>query len=449
MFKKGNPQLPSNYRPISLLPVFSKIYEKLMYKRLYSFLKTQEILFSLQFGFQENHSIDHALISMTESIRSTLDDKQFGCGIFIDLHKAFDTVNHNILISKLEHYGVRGCALQWFQSYLSDRNQFVSINGSKSDLLKVTCGVPQGSVLGPLLFLIYINDLPNVTKKLQFYLFADDTNIYCQSNTLESLVKTVNCELKLLKKWLDTNKLSLNIDKTNYIIFHSKSNKLPSEPLIKIGKQHIKRVKFVKFLGLLLDENLEWKYHLNELSKKLARTCGIFFKIRYLLPSDVLLCLYNALFMSFLQYGITVWGQTHKLYLDPVIKLQKRAIRAISFQPYLSHTLPIFKDLKILRLCEIFELRLLTFVYESVKKISPLCFHNFFTFNASIHQYQTRQACRSDLYLTQKKSLQYGLKSIKYVGCKLWNDLPLVIRNSPTKVSFKSKLKSHLLNHQC
>ena len=264
-----------------------------------------------------------------------------------------------------------------------------------------------------------------------------------------SLVKMVNRELKQLKKWLDTNKLSLNIDKTNYIIFHSKSKKLPSEPLIKIGKKHIKRVKFVKFLGLLLDENLDWKYHLNELSKKLARTCGIFFKIRYLLPSDVLLCLYNALFMSFLQYGITVWGQTHNLYLDPVTKLQKRAIRAISFQPYLSHTLPIFKDLKALRLSEIFELRLLTFVYESVNKISPVCFHNFFTFNASVHQHQTRQACRGDLYLTQKKSLQHGLKSIKYLGCKLWNDLPLVIRNSPTKVSFKSKLKNHLLNHQC
>ena len=183
------------------------------------------ILYSLQFGFQGNHSIDHALISMTETIRSTLENEKFGCGVFIDLQKAFDTVNHNTLISKVEHYGVRGCALQWFKSYLSDRSQFVSINGSESDLLKVTCGVPQGSVLGPLLFLIYINDLPNVTKMLQFYLFADDTNVYCQSDTLESLVKTVNRELKLLKKWLDTNELSLNIDKTNYIIFHSKSKK--------------------------------------------------------------------------------------------------------------------------------------------------------------------------------------------------------------------------------
>ena len=137
LFKKGNPELPSNYRPISLLPIFSKIFEKLMYIRLYRFLETHKILYSLQFRFQENHSIDHALVSLTEAIRNTLDDKRFGCGIFIDLQKALDTVNHAILLSKLEHYGVRGCALEWFRSYLSDRNQYVSVNGSNSDLLQL------------------------------------------------------------------------------------------------------------------------------------------------------------------------------------------------------------------------------------------------------------------------------------------------------------------------
>ena len=446
LFKKGNPELPSNYRPISLLPIFSKIFEKLMYRRLYRFLEIHDVLFSLQFGFQENHSIDHALVSLTETVKNTLDNKRFGCGIFIDLQKAFDTVNHKILLSKLEHYGVRGCALEWFRSYLSDRKQYVSVNGSNSNLLSIACGVPQGSVLGPLLFLIYINDLPSSSKKLNFYLFADDTNIYCESSDLSNLIKIVNRELRSVKKWLDANKLSLNIDKTNYIIFHSSSSSVPSDAVVKIGKKHIKRVKFVKFLGLLLDEHLSWKYHLSELSKKLARTCGIFFRIRNLLPLDVLLCLYNALFLSFLQYGLIVWGGTYASYIEPIFKLQKKAVRAISFQSRLSPSLPIFKDLKLLELSEIFELRLSTFVFDSVNKTSPSCFHNFFLFNSSVHQYSTRQASQGDLYLLRKNSSQYGLKSIRYLGAKLWNSLPVELRNAPSKVSFKTKMKFYLLS---
>ena len=385
-------------------------------------------------------------LKTVSAIRNTLDNKRFGCGIFIDLQKAFDTVNHKILLSKLEHYGIRGCALQWFRSYLSDRKQYVSVNGSNSDLLSITCGVPQGSVLGPLLFLIYINDLPNASKRLTFYLFADDTNIYYESKDLTNLTKIVNKELRLVKKWLDANKLSLNIDKTNYIIFHSSSSNVPSGSDIKIGKKQIKRVKFVKFLGILLDEHLCWKYHLSELSKKLARTCGMFFKIRNLLPLDVLVCLYNALFLSFLQYGLIVWGQTYASYIDPIFKLQKKAVRAISFQSSMSPSLPIFNDLKLLKLSELFELRLLTFVFDSVNKSSPTCFHDFFLLNSSVHQYSTRQASQGDLYMFRKNSLQYGLKSIRYLGAKLWNALSVELRNASSKILFKTKLKNYLLS---
>ena len=200
------------------------------------------------------------------------------------------------------------------------------------------------------------------------------------------------------------------------------------------------------FLGLLLDEHLSWKYHLSELSKKLARICGMFFKIRNLHPLDVLLCLYNALFVSFLQYGLIVWGQAYQSYIDPIFKLQKKAVRAISFQPRCSPSVPIFKELKLLRISDIFELRLLTFVFDSVNKTSPTCFHNFFLFSSSVHQYCTRQASQGDLFLSRMNSLQYGLKSIRYLGAKLWNALPVEIRNAPSKRSFKTNLKSYLLN---
>ena len=334
LFKKACPLTASNYRPISLLSVFSKITEKVMYERLYKFLAKHEILYALQFGFCASHSINHALVGLTETIKNSLDSRKFGCGIFIDLQKAFDTVNHDILLTKLEHYGIRGTSLAWFKSYLSERKQYVSVNGSNSSHLEVTCGVPQGSVLGPLLFLIYINDLPLSSSKLTFYLFADDTNIYYEAENLYQLQRVISKELKKVKIWLDVNKLSLNIDKTNYIIFKSPQHSSSETVSIKIGSLPVKRTSYVKFLGILLDENLSWKYHLTELSKKLARTCGMFFKVRHFLPINVLICLYNSLFSPFLQYGILVWGLTHESYINPVFLLQKRVVRAISFEHF-------------------------------------------------------------------------------------------------------------------
>ena len=256
IFKKGDSSKNSNYRPISLLSIFSKIIEKLMHQRLYNFLELHEILFQMQFGFRKGHSTDHALISLSERIKNTLDSNRVGCGIFIDLQKAFDTVNHNILLQKLNHYGIRGTALNWFESYLSGRLQYVSINGHSSSVGGINCGVPQGSVLGPLLFLIYINDLPNSSRILSFFLFADDTNIYFESDNVTELKYKINKELQKVKSWLEVNKLSLNIDKTNYVVFHSPRKKLPDDIGIKLGKKPVSRTCYVKSLGVLMDDNL-------------------------------------------------------------------------------------------------------------------------------------------------------------------------------------------------
>ena len=232
-----------------------------MYRRLYAYLEKLNFFYPFQFGFREKHSTGHALISMTEEIRNTIDKGNYGCGVFIDLKKAFDTVNHSILLKKLEHYGIRGVALDWFCSYLSNRKQYVSVNGHISETLQIRCGVPQGSVLGPLLFLIYINDLPTVNKCLTFYLFADDTNIYFEASDLFTLQKVVNRELRHVKKWLDANKLALNVDKTNFVSFHSHAKKLTEPIALKFGREKISQADHVRFLGVLLDETLGWKPH--------------------------------------------------------------------------------------------------------------------------------------------------------------------------------------------
>ena len=192
LHKKGASDNPTNYRQISLLSVFSKIIGKLVHKCLCDFLELSDVIHPLQFGFRKKHSTAHALIGLTEKIKKTIDDGNYGCGVFIDLKKAFDTVNHDILLKKLEHYGIRGVPLEWFRSYLTNRKQYVFVCGNTSETLEITCGVPKGSVLGPLLFLFYINDLPSVSRKLTFFLFADDTNIYYESSDVVDIQKTVN-----------------------------------------------------------------------------------------------------------------------------------------------------------------------------------------------------------------------------------------------------------------
>ena len=230
-------------------------------------------------------------------------------------------------------------------------------------------------------------------------------------------------------------------------VFKSPQRSLPKNVSIKIGKFPIKRTCYVKFLGVLLDENLSWKYHLTELSKKLARTCGMFFKVRHFLPINILVCLYNSLFSPFLQYGILVWGLTYETHINPVFLLQKRVIRAISFEHFTSPTTPLFSDLKILQLYDLFQLKLLSFVYDCVNKISPSCFYSFFDLVQSVHQHNTWQATKNDIFLTQKNTSQYGLRSVRYFGAKCWNDIPMDIKQSPSTISFCRKLKVFLFEN--
>ena len=312
IFKKGSRLLVSNYRPISLLSNLNKILEKIVHERIYKFLEDYQCIYSLQ-GFRKKHSTNRALIDITETIRQALDNKKFACGIFVDLQKAFETVNHDILIDKLEHYGIRGTTNNWFASYLKNRSQFVSTLGFDSFTKPVAHGVPQGSVLGPLLFLIYINDLHSAIKSSKVYHFADDTNFLNIGNSPKIMQKLVNADLKILYKWLLANKISLNCDKTEIIFFHKPGEIVP-EMKIKMNGHRIYPSNNIKYLGIYLDETLNGRFHCETLMKKLKRANGMLCKARHYITNDDLKTLYYAIFSSHLIYGCQIWGQTTNVF---------------------------------------------------------------------------------------------------------------------------------------
>ena len=314
IFKKGNVDIPTNYRPISFLSQFSKIFEKLLYKRINSYLDKYNLLSNKQFGFRQNLSIAHAIGIIYHKLIQNLDNNLYNCCIFLDLSKAFDTVDHNILIWKLEYYfGIRGPALNLMKSYLSNRYQYVKIDDCMSSLQKVTCGIPQGSSLGPLLFLMYVNDLPK-SSEFSTTLFADDTYLTLSDKNLTDLKNRANDQLKDIDIWLRSNKLSLNYSKTKYILINEQPQiSVQYKFKLVINQNIIERATSVKYLGVYLDEKMTWSNHVQQLLLQLAKTSGIFYRLREYVTRETLCMLYYSLVYSRVQYGISIWVRPLKV----------------------------------------------------------------------------------------------------------------------------------------
>ena len=440
LFKKGDKLDVNNYRPISLLSSFSKILEKIIYSRTVSFLKNNNIFSNLQFGFREKHNTVHALLSFIEKVAHAIDKSSHTIGIFLDFSKAFDTINHDILLYKLSHYGVRGMALEWFRSYLSDRKQYVSLNDNSSAPHNINCGVPQGSILGPLLFILYINDFCRSSEILSFVLFADDTNLFFSHNDSYRLVEIINIEMSHILSWIRANKLSLNLQKTKYMLFSKSIDSLPAN--IVFENTPLECVSFIKFLGVTVDNNLTWKFHIDNICKTISRNIGIINKVKTCLPFNSLIMLYSSLILPYLNYGILVWGNTHETLLDKVLLLQKKIIRIICNSPFLSHTDPLFFENKILKVKDLYLFQLGQFMYNYNKNMLPSVFQEMFFKNSSVHNYPTRHSEEFHLPLLRTLLAQ---NTFIYEGPKLWNSLSTEIKNAPSINIFKKKFKLFLL----
>ena len=441
--KKGCKLQVNNYRPVCNLSPFSKIFERIVYNRMLEYIEKYNIFSSIQFGFRKKMGTETALVEFTDFIHNGLTKKHNVGSIFMDLSKAFDVMDHSILKIKLEHYGFRGKFLDFLMSFLMQRKYYVHVNGHRSDIKTVNIGVPQGSTLGPLLFLIFINDMKNCSRLLKFIQFADDTTLLFSSSDIKILNEILEREANKVILWFNANKLIINLTKTNCMMFTNKRN-IP-QLNITLNNTVLEVKSETTFLGVVIDNKLSWKAHILHISGKISKSIAILRILRYSFPKNVLRMIYMSLIFSHINYCNLIWGSAKKTILEPLFKLQKKAVRLVNNSQYLDHSDPIFNSLKMLTVHKVFKLNCLIFIYKCLKKDKFPDFKNRFIKNSYFYSYSMRN---NHLYRIPRERLDVCRNSYFVQGLTLWNLLDDTVKSSTNLDIFKKKIKFLLLENK-
>lgn len=441
IFKSGSKEKSTNYRPISLISNFAKIFEKVLKQRIVSFLDKYNIINTMQFGFQAGKNTDDAIKTVVDEIHNAISNTQPCIAIFLDLAKAFDTVNHNILLKKLYAVGFRGKSYNLIESYLSGRTQVVKIRDTVSTEEMVQCGVPQGTILGPILFILYINDLLKLLNRDKIVSFADDTVIITREKTWESAIHNAENNLKKVATWLHRNHLTLNSSKTVFLTFGSYKNSLPKNATIKIHNDacsrvnctcvEIARAEITKYLGLYIDENLNWNAHIQKTIKKTRYLIFLFYKLKTILKTSQLLTIYYALFWSVATYGIIAWGGTYVKSINPLMCIQKKILKSIFNKSLLYPTEKLYIESSILSVRKYFIEKSLLQNFEKLQDL-------YLKMKNSNH--------RINLLLPPKVNKEIDRRRYEYIAYKCFNLLPINVKNlNFQKVKTKTTIRSWLI----